>query len=235
MMLRKEFYFIVLVLALVIPATIAYAAVDSVILYEDSTPMHQVDLLDVEVNGPETHRTYTYAVTGLGGTNLALSHWVLAIDTCLGEDFLVSPEPGSTYNTPTEPEIAACETDDYNCLPASYKVTAGEDGSTGMTGLKFDILDEEGLKEGETHIFQITVKDILGDGDVNLLTKYGDTDTGGDETITGPVCPGPTAVTFSSSNVSSQATSALLPLVLLMGLGLATVSVIVWRRQVTTG
>ncbi|MFW5942247.1 MAG: hypothetical protein ACOC9V_06255 [Chloroflexota bacterium] len=230
MMLRKKLYFLVLVLALLIPATAVYAVVDSVTLYDGSDPVHQVDLLTTEVDGANV--TYTYAITGLSDVPFALSHWVLAIDTCISEEFLVSPADGSTYDTPTD--LDECE-DDYDCEPASYDVTAGFDGSTGMTGLKFDIIGEEGLNEGETHIFEITVKDVLGDEDVNLLTKYGDTDTGGDEEITGPVCPGPTAVTFSSSNVSSQATSALLPFVLLMGLGLATVSVVVWRRQVTTG
>lgn len=228
-MLRKKFYFIVLVLALIIPATAVYAVLDSVTLYDGSDPIHQVDLLSTEVDGANV--TYTYAITGLSGAQLALSHWVLAIDTCISEEFLVSPTDGSTYNTPTD--LDECDTD-YNCKAASYDVSTGFDGSTGMTGLKYDIIGEDGLKEGDTHIFVITVKDILGEEDVNLLTKYGDSDTGGDETITGPVCPGPTAVTLSSSNVSAPATGALLPFVLFMGLALAAASIVVWRRQVTT-
>lgn len=237
MMLRKKLYFIVLVLALLIPATAVYAALDSVILKDGTQEAHQLDLVskvDSQVDGI-THRTYTYALTDLNNVQNGVSHFVFGIDTCYTEEFLVSPS-GNSYLTPTDLDV--CDPDDgiYDCVAAPYEVETGFDGSTGMTGLKYNIEDDNfELKNGTTHIFQITVKGFLGDDQVGALTKYGSTDTGGDEEITGPVCPGPTAVTFSSSNVSSPATSALLPVVLLMGLGLATVSVIVWRRQVATG
>ncbi|HSM55749.1 MAG TPA: hypothetical protein VK879_06295 [Candidatus Sulfomarinibacteraceae bacterium] len=237
MMLRKKLYLIVLVLALVIPVTAVYAVLESVILKDGTQEAHQLDLVskeDSEVDGV-THRTYTYALTDLNNVQNGVSHFVFGIETCYTEDFLVSPS-GSSYLTPTNLDV--CDPDDgiYDCVAAPYEVETGLDGSTGMTGLKFNIEDDDyELTNGTTHIFQITVKGFLGDGPVGALTKYGSTDTGGDETITGPVCPGPTAVTFSSSNVSSQSASALLPFVLLMGLGLATVSIIVWRRQVANG
>jgi hypothetical protein len=226
---RSKLYLLILILALLIPTALVFAQIDSVILRNGSTDAHQVDLVEYVDNGDGT-TTFTYAVTGLDAKQ-AVSHWVLGIDSCLAPntDFLVSPASGDNYSSPTN--IDACTDATYACDPASYTVSTGSDGSTGFSGLKFDFLGDDGIKSGETHIFQITVRNVLSLTDVPLLTKYGSSDTGGEETITGPECASPTAISLSSTNVESLGSDTLLPVALVMVFMMAVATIAIWRKR----
>lgn len=230
-MQRSKLYPLILILALLIPTALVFAQVDSVILRNGSTDAHQVDLVEYVDNGDGT-TTFTYAVTGLDAKQ-AVSHWVLGIDTCLAPntDFLVSPKSGANYSSPTN--IEACTDGTYACDPASYKVSTGHDGSTGFSGLKFDFVGDDGIKTGETHIFQITVRNFLGLTQVHLLTKYGPFNTGFDETIAGPECAVPTAISLSSTNVESLGSDTLLPVALVMVFVMTIATVTIWRKRVS--
>lgn len=219
-MLRRKKTFLILLLALLIPIAVVFAA-DSVILGDNE---FQVDLVSQVDNGNDTH-TFTYAVTGLQPVN-ALSHWTLGIATCLG-DFLVSP-PAGDYTTPTD--IPACTDGTYACEESTYTVVLGPDPTIGINGLKFEVQPgEPQVTSGVTHIFQITVNEPFVVDLVDVGAKAAASEPTG--TIDGPVCGGQTAINLSSTGASSATANAVLPAVLLVGLAGATF--IVWRRQST--
>jgi hypothetical protein len=223
-MLRKRFYFIALVLALLIPTAVVFAAIDSVTLGDNA---FQVDLVTIDDNADST-RTYTYAVTGLQNAN-ELSHWTLGIETCF--DFLVDPQHGDSYTTVTD--IPECTDGTYSCEAATYdNVIVGDDPTTGVTGIKFENPDNL-ADQGDTHVFAITVDNWAFDHDVEVAVKYGSGEPVGD--ILGPACGGPTAVSLSSSNAGDAGAGSLLPAALvLMSLLAVTTVVVVRRRQTTT-
>jgi hypothetical protein len=129
--------------------------------------------------------TFSYTVCSDGNQAHALSHWVLSL--CVDENGDVMYSPGDCTAT----NGASC--------------TVGKDGSTGMTGIKFDGAIGEG-KVAECHTFTFTLSgDWRGRTANTLWTVKAGGDIGSD-TTTGPDCSGgPTAVTLSSLAARSSA------------------------------
>ncbi|MGC8879601.1 MAG: SdrD B-like domain-containing protein [Anaerolineae bacterium] len=97
-------------------------------------------------------RTWTYTVTEVSGRDL--SHWLLGIVTCVDPSHIVSATPG-------------------------YSV--GYDGSTGFTGIKWDV--EDPFKTG---VFTFTLDTDYPAGTVEALVKAGNAFATGN--IRGPIC-----------------------------------------------
>ncbi|MGQ9786373.1 MAG: SdrD B-like domain-containing protein, partial [Anaerolineae bacterium] len=97
-------------------------------------------------------RTWTYTVTEISGRDL--SHWLLGIVTCVDPSHIVSATPG-------------------------YSV--GYDGSTGFTGIKWEVNDPF-----TTGVFTFTLDTDYPAGTVEALVKAGNTFATGD--IRGPIC-----------------------------------------------
>ncbi len=110
------------------------------------------------------NRTWTYTVTEVSGRDL--SHWVLGIVTCVDRSHIVSATPG-------------------------YSV--GYDGSTGFTGIKWDVNDPF-----TTGVFTFTLDADYPAGTVEVLVKAGNTFATGD--IRGPIC-GPMFGNYEQSRI----------------------------------
>lgn len=220
-MLRNRFRFIVLILALLIPAAIVSAAETTTV--DD----FQIDLVSHVANADDTD-TFTYAVTALAPP-LALSHWTLGIDTCV--DHLVSPQPG-LYTTVTD--IDGCNNGTYPfCEESEYTVVTGSDPTLLINGIKFEDADPQ-LTEDKTHVFEITVREYAYTTEVAVGAKYGGNEP--KSTIDGPVCGTGTAVSLASSDVGSAQPfmGATLPLLVTAMVLLAGATLFVLRREMAT-
>lgn len=216
---RTHIRILVLLLALLIPTT-TVLALESARLGD-----FQIDLVGHESNADGTD-TFTYALTAVNA-NQGLEHWTLGIDTCV--DYLVSPQDGSSYTTPTA--IDGCAGDPYLCQEAAYDVTTGSDPVLNLNGIKFGDGTPQ-LTGSNTHIFQITVEELAHVDRVIVGVKYGPNRP--IAKIDGPICGGGTAVSLASTGAHSAQIGALLPVIVTAMALMLGLTLFVWRREAVT-
>jgi hypothetical protein len=182
---------------------------DSVVVLDDDYTVTLVGAVD---NNDATS-TWTYAVTGdpIASGN-GLSHWVLGIPACA---VIVSPDVSSgstTYTTPGPGDHSAClvtgESAFSDCLSTTYRdVSYGPDGSTGVSGLKFDEADTplERTNPG-THVFDIVMSNVVVAPFVEIPLAVKGGPTFGAGLIDGPLCASSLAVTMGQTAVSAENT-----------------------------
>ena len=168
--------------------------------------------------------TWTYAVTEPeehinGG---GLSHWTLGVCTSFK---LKDPQLQivDEYRTTTITNITECSDETFNCTEANYDVSFGNDGSTGVYGVKFTPVSDDDQLEGQTpqrtHVLQFNIYHPDGfqatPGDVVVKTGNG----GLVGAITGPQCP-PTAVSLASFGAATGQTPLNIGLIMMLAAGL---------------
>jgi len=168
---------------------------------------------------------WTYAVTEppehLNGGGL--SHWTLGVCTSFK---LKDPQLQivDEYTTSTITNIVDCNPPGtLNCTEANYIVSFGNDGSTGVYGVKFTPVSEDDQLVGQTpqrtHVLQFNIYHPDGfqetPGDVVVKTGNG----GLIGAITGPQCP-PTAVSLASFGASNGQSPLNYGLILILAAGL---------------
>ncbi len=201
-LIQRGAFVLAIVLSLLLAVQAAFAYVDVQTLGDFRVAV------DYQGNTPlPGQTTWTYEIGVIRKTN-ALSHWTLGLGECFTDP--VSPQVPGEYTTPEGP---------------MYNVTYGPDGSTGVSGLKFDSVTGGtlGSTAGVTETFVIVIDQPWDPGTVEMVIKNGSSDNYG--TIFGPVCR-TTAVTMST--ISGD--TGLSALLLLVAIVATSVAVAVLRK-----
>lgn len=201
---------------------IAFAAIlDQVTLLDD----YVVSYLGFENTSHTNVTKWTYAVTEPPSppTGGGLSHWTLGVCTSFK---LKDPQFNivDAYETTTVTDIPEC-TDGvtFNCAEADYQVSFGNDGSTGVYGVKFEPKTPDDQLVGQTpqrtHVFQFLIfhPDGFQESPGDVVVKTGNGGLVG--AIKGPQCP-PTAVSLASFGASNGQSSLHYGLILILAAGL---------------